>query len=139
MAFLFLPPIGARHAPRGAIGVDCGVGPAGASIAGLWYLEALNQPAAVADVMTIILGNGDDLHDRGVISFLNRPAQDCGVEAGMTVAEAARLLLDNDPADPDAEDVTHRTVVDEGPMGRKVVCSDSIAFGLPEDLSLIHI
>lgn len=124
-----------RHAPRGAIGVDCGVGPAGASIAGLWYLEALNQPAAVADVMTIILGNGDDLHDRGVISFLNRPAQDCGVEAGMTVAEAARLLLDNDPADPDAEDVTHRTVVDEGPMGRKVVCSDSIAFGLPEDVN----
>ncbi len=124
-----------RHAPRGAIGVDCGVGPAGASIAGLWYLEALNQPAAVADVMTIILGNGDDLHDQGVISFLNRPAQDCGVEAGMSVAEAARLLLDNDPADPDAEDVTHRTVVDEGPAGRKVVCSDSIAFGLPEDVN----
>src|SRR3546814_8218441 len=37
--------------PRGVIGVDCGVGPAGGSIAGLWYLEALNVPAAVADVM----------------------------------------------------------------------------------------
>ena len=37
----------AEHRPRGATGVDCGVGPAGASIAGLWYLEALNVPAAV--------------------------------------------------------------------------------------------
>src|SRR3546814_12584097 len=34
--------------PRGAIGVDCGVGPAGASIAGLWYLAALTVPAGVA-------------------------------------------------------------------------------------------
>mgnify|MGYP001812605856 CR=1 FL=1 len=124
-----------RHAPRGAIGVDCGVGPAGASIAGLWYLEALNIPAAVADVMTIILGNGDDLYDEGVISFCNRPAQDCGVEAGMSVSDAARVMLDHDPGDPNAEDVTHRTVVDQGPEGRKVVCTDSIAFGLPEDVN----
>ena len=36
----------AEQRPRGAIGVDCGVGPAGASVAGLWYLEALNIPAA---------------------------------------------------------------------------------------------
>ena len=52
----------AEQRPRGAIGVDCGVGPAGASIAGLWYLEALQIPAAVADVMTVKLGDGVDLH-----------------------------------------------------------------------------
>jgi hypothetical protein len=122
-----------RHRPRGAIGVDCGIGPAGASIAGLWYLEALNIPAAVAAVMTVRLGNGVDLYENGIVSFVNRPAQDCGAAPGMKVSEAAMLLLEHDPGDPEAADVTHRTVVDEGPAGRLIVCTDSIAFGLPED------
>nr|WP_047165537.1 hypothetical protein [Sphingomonas sp. Y57] len=125
--------IGAQ-APRGAIGVDCGVGPAGASIAGLWYLEALNIPAAVADAMTVRLGDGEDLYHEGVISFLNRPAQDCGVRAGMPVAEAAKRMLEHDPLQPDAGEVTNRTVVDDSVPGHLVVCTDSIAFGLPEDV-----
>ncbi len=122
-----------RHAPRGAIGVDCGVGPAGAAIAGLWYLEALNLPAAVADVMSSRLGDGVDLYERGRISFVNRPAQDCGVEPGMAVKDAAALLLANDPGEPSAEDVDHREVMFTSASGRAVVCTDSIAFGLPED------
>lgn len=119
--------------PRAAIGVDCGVGPAGASIAGLWYLEALNLPAAVADVMTVRLGDGVDLYENGIVSFANRPATDCGVAVGMTVREAAAFLLERDPAAPGAAEVTNRMVVDRGPDGRLVVCADSIAFGLPED------
>ena len=125
----------AAQRPRGAIGVDCGVGPAGASVAGLWYLEALNIPAAVADVMTVRLGDGVDLGTQGRISFLNQPAVDCGVRVGMTVADAARCMLDADiSATPAAADVTNRTVVDSGPDGRQVICTDSIAFGLPEDV-----
>lgn len=124
----------AAQRPRGAIGVDCGVGPAGASVAGLWYLEALNIPAAVADVMTVRLGDGVDLGRQGRISFANQPAVDCGVRVGMTVAAAARCMLESDAgATPAAADVTNRTVVDSGPDGRLVVCTDSIAFGLPED------
>lgn len=125
--------IGAQG-PRGAIGVDCAVGPAGAGIAGLWYLEALNIPAAVADVMTVRLGDGADLHDRGVLSFVNRPAQDCGVAVGMPVAEAAQLMLANRPGAPDAGQVTNRTVMETLANGRQVICTDSIAFGLPEDV-----
>jgi len=121
------------QSPRGVIGVDCGVGPAGASIAGLWYLEALNIPAAAADVMTVHLGNGVDLHDNGVISFVNRPAADCGVTVGMDVRDAARIMLENDPGEPEAAQVTNRTVVDAGQSGRKIICIDSIAFGLDED------
>ena len=34
----------AEHRPRAAIGMDCGVGPEGSAIAGLWYLEALGIP-----------------------------------------------------------------------------------------------
>jgi hypothetical protein len=119
--------------PRAAIGVDCAVGPAGASIAGLWYLEALNLPAAVADVATVRLGDGVDLYQQGVISYVNRPAADCGVRPGQSVVAAAALLLDGQPAAPDAAQVTNRTVVEAGPDGRQVICTDSIAFGLPED------
>ena len=123
----------AACAPRAAIGVDCAVGPAGAAIAGLWYLEALNIPAAVADVHTVRLGDGVDLHERGVVSHLNRPAGDCGVEVGMPVRGAAVLRLERDPAAPSAEEVTHRTVMHTGADGREVVCTDSIAFGTPQD------
>jgi uncharacterized protein YunC (DUF1805 family) len=123
----------AAHAPRAAIGVDCAIGPAGASIAGLWYLEALHIPAAVADVMTVRLGDGQDLHDNGIVSFVNQPAASCGVVAGMSVREAARLLLENDPQRLPAEGVTNRTVLHVGADGRKIVATDSIAFALPED------
>ncbi len=123
----------ARHRPRSAIGVDCGIGPAGAGIAGLWYLEALNIPTAVADVMTVKLGDGDDLYFNGVVSLVNRPAHDCGVVPGMKVSDAALFLLEQDPGDPDAAEVTNRKVVGEGKQGRLIVCTDSIAFGLPED------
>jgi len=123
----------AEQRPRGAIGVDCAVGPAGASVAGLWYLEALNIPAAAADVMTVRLGDGVDLYTQGRISFANRPAMDCGVAVGMSVQEAARRMLDADPNVPSASDVTNRTVMETGPDGRQVVCTDSIAFGLSED------
>lgn len=122
-----------RHRPRASIAVDCGVGPGGAAIAGLWYLEALNLPAAVSDVMTSRLGDRVDLYERGKISFLNRPAWDCGVQAGMSVREASALLLANDPREPSAEEVDHREVMYTASSGRAVVCTDSIAFGLPED------
>lgn len=125
--------IGAQ-APRGAIGVDCAVGPAGASIAGLWYLEALGIPAAVADVMTVRLGDGVDLHDAGVISHVNQPAASCGARPGMPVREAARLMLERDPEVLPPEGVTNRTVLYSAPDGRQIVATDSIAFALPEDM-----
>ena len=124
----------AAQRPRGAIGVDCGVGPAGASVAGLWYLEALQIPAAAADVMTVKLGDGVDLHAHGVISFVNQPALDRGVRPGMAVRDAAQCMLAADLHSQSAADVTNRTVVGTGPDGRQVVCTDSIAFGLPEDV-----
>ena len=125
----------AAQRPRGAIGVDCGVGPAGASVAGLWYLEALNIPAAAADVMTVRLGDGVDLGTQGRISFANQPAIDCGVRVGMPVRDAARCMLEfESSSSPAASQVTNRSVVDTSPDGRQVVCTDSIAFGLPEDV-----
>ncbi len=122
-----------QHMPRGAIGVDCGIGREAAGIAGLPYLEALEIPGAVADVMTVELGNGVDLYETGVISRVNAVADQCGVRPGMAVSEAARLMLEVDPESRAANEVTNREVMYTAPSGRKIVCLDSIAFGLPED------
>ncbi|MEI7783026.1 MAG: hypothetical protein WCK08_01480 [Betaproteobacteria bacterium] len=122
-----------EHLPRAAIGFDGGVGPLGSNMAGLWYLEALNIPAAAVDVMSIILGDGQDVYHHGRISHLNRPAADCGVQAGMAAHEAARLMLERDPGNPGAYQVTNRRIMHETPEGRQVVVTDSIVFGTEAD------
>ena len=121
------------HLPRAVIGFDGGVGPQGANIAGLWYFEALNVPAAAVDVMSIILGDGVDTYHNGRISFINRPAQDCGVRVGMPAHEAARLMLEHEPGKPSAYQVTNRRVMHETPSGRQIVVTDSIVFGTEAD------
>lgn len=121
------------HLPRAVIGFDGGVGPQGANIAGLWYFEALNVPAAAVDVMSIILGDGVDTYHNGRISFINRPAQDCGVRVGMPAHEAAHLMLEHEPGTPSAYQVTNRRVMHETPGGRQIVVTDSIVFGTEAD------
>lgn len=122
-----------EHLPRAAIGFDGGGGPQGANMAGLWYFEALNVPAAAVDVMTVILGDGVDVYHNGRISYLNRPAADCGVVAGMMAHEAARLMLERDPGNPGAYQVTNRRVMHETAQGRQIVVTDSIVFGTEAD------
>jgi hypothetical protein len=122
-----------EHMPRGAIGVDCGIGKDGAGIAGLWFLEGRGIPAAAAAVHSLELGNGIDMYETGVISVANEGAKTCGVEAGMSVREAARLLLEGDPENRAAAEVTNRTVVYESAAGPRIICVDSIAFCTPED------
>jgi hypothetical protein len=123
----------ADHWPRAAIGVDCAIGLDGAGIAGLWFYEALGIPAAAVDVATVRLGDGVDTYEHGVISRLNEPARSCGVAIGMPASEAAALLLARDPVPTSPSQVTNRTVVETGPDGRAVVCTDSIAFGIDDD------
>ncbi|MEJ8568589.1 hypothetical protein [Elongatibacter sediminis] len=122
-----------QHHPRGVIGVDCGMGLEGSAIAGLWYYEALDLPAAAADINTVELGNGRDVYEHGAISRFNHPARELGVKEGMTVQQAAGLMLGTRTHHNQAPgSVTNRTVVHEI-EGRSIVCTDSIAFALPED------
>jgi uncharacterized protein YunC (DUF1805 family) len=123
----------AVHRPRGVIGHSACVGKDGAGIAGLWYLEALGIPAAVVDGMSAELGNGQDLYESGVISHLNYPAEMCGITVGMTVSEAANVLLDTDPSDTEVGNKVRREIVEEGPNGRRTVVTDSIVWAYPED------
>jgi hypothetical protein len=119
--------------PLGVIGIDCGIGKDGAGIAGLWYFEALGIPAAAADVTGVELGNGRDLWDSGVVSRANSIAEVLGVVPGRTtVVEAAQLFIDA-PEQIPPPDPYNREVVHEGPGGRVVVATNSIADALPED------
>jgi uncharacterized protein YunC (DUF1805 family) len=123
----------APHRPRAVIGHDGGIGKDGAGIQGLYYLEALGIPAAAADGESAELGNGDDLYRAGRISRVNILAEQCGVTRGMTVVEAADLLLDNDPGDVAPGTKIRREVVETSETGRQVVVTDSIIFARPED------
>lgn len=123
----------AIHRPRGVIGHDACVGKDGAGIAGLWYLEALGIPAATADGMTADMGNGEDLYRSGVVKHVNYIAEICGVKAGMTVEQAAAVLLDNDPSDTEVGNKVRREIVESHESGRRVVVTDSIVWAYPED------
>jgi hypothetical protein len=123
----------ADNAPKAAIGMDCGIGPEGSAIAGLWFLEALDIPAAVADVMSAHLGNGVHLYEHGIISFSNQLAKNCGVIEGMTVKEASLLLLTIESKSSSPSETTNRTIMQTSSDGRHVIATDSIAFGTDED------
>lgn len=118
--------------PLGAIGVDCAIGKDGAGIQGLWYFEALGIPAAAADIMTVELGNGETLWNDGIISRVNGVAVQIGIREGMTVQEAAALMLDK-PSELPAPDYINRTVQHVGPEGRSIISINSIIDALPED------
>ena len=121
----------ARLGPVGVIGLDCGVGPAGESISGLWYLEALGIPAAVAGADAVRLGDSRHLLEAGSVVIANGPASRFGVTQGQSVAEAAEKLRVRHEAV--SEDDRKRIVVSKHTDGRAIVCMDTIAYALPED------
>jgi hypothetical protein len=118
--------------PQAVIGLDCAIGKDGAGIAGLWYYEALGVPAAAVDVMTAEMGNGSDLYDNGVVSRVNDAAQALGIEPGMKASDAARFLQTGEKK-PAVFEPTRRRVIHTAASGRSIVCTDSIAYALPED------
>jgi hypothetical protein len=118
--------------PRAAIGLDCGIGKDGAGIAGLWYYEALQVPAAAVDSATAEMGHGEDMYEHGILSRVNDAAQRLGLTHGLSVREAIAALVDGHLA-PRPFDPARRRVVHTAPDGRQIVCTDSIAFALPED------
>ena len=124
----------ARAQPKAAIGLDCRIGKDGAGIAGLWFYEALDIPAAAADAMTSEMGNGTDLWENGILSRVNELAEGLGIRPGMTVQEAAHALLTASRSEADRfADKERREVMYTNAAGRSIVCTDSIAFARPED------
>ena len=119
--------------PRAVIGLDCAIGKDGAGIAGLWYYEALNVPAAAVDVMTAEMGNGSDLYDNGIVNRVNDAAQALGIAPGMTTREAADYFLTGEKKPKAFEPTRRRVIHTDAATGRSIVCTDSIAYALPQD------
>lgn len=71
---------------------DAGVGCENAGIAGLAVLERSGVAAAAADSQSARIGDGADTLARGIVSYANAHAATVGVQAGMTVREAAAAL-----------------------------------------------
>lgn len=118
--------------PRAAIGLDCGIGKDGAGVAGLWFYEALEVPAAAVDSQTAEMGNGQDMYQSGILSRVNERGQRLGLTPGMTVKEAIAAVLTGRQASAEF-DPTRRRLIHTAHTGRSIVCTDSIAFALPED------
>ena len=119
--------------PRCVIGLDCAIGKDGAGVAGLAFYEALDIPAAAADVMTAEMGNGRDLFEEGIVSRVNDSAEKLGIKPGIPVRDAAEAMLSG-ALRPAHWDPARREVMEtDAETGRSIVCTDSIAFALPED------
>jgi hypothetical protein len=119
--------------PKAVIGLDCAIGKDGAGIAGLWFYEALAVPAAAVDVMTAEMGNGSDLYDNGIVSRVNDAAQALGIQPGMSAREAADCFITGEKKPQVFEPTRRRVVHTDAGTARSIVCTDSIAYALPED------
>ena len=71
---------------------DAGIGLEGAGIAGVKALGDVGMAAAAADCMSARIGSADDMMKRGLISYANAAAANCGIVPDMPVAESASLL-----------------------------------------------
>lgn len=123
----------APHVPRAAMFHDVGIGADGSGIMGLAYLEALGIPAVGIDGATGELGNASDMYEHGRVSRVNVLAERCGVEPGMLVSEAARLLATRDPGDTSVGTKVRRKIVGQSSDGHQIVVTDSIVFARRED------
>ena len=75
-----------------AIFNDAGLGFRKAGVAGILQLDKVAMAAAAVDAYSCLMGNAEDMQERGIISTCNQTALKAGVATGMPVAEAASLL-----------------------------------------------
>jgi hypothetical protein len=77
---------------RAVILNDAAVGRDRAGIGSLDYLDELGMAAATADSRSCRIGDGDDLRECGIVSYVNRAAATLGCAPGQSVLECGRLL-----------------------------------------------
>lgn len=121
---------------RGVILSDAGIGLEEAGIGGLRFLETVGFPAAAIDYRSARIGDGADLHKRGIISRVNSPAAALGCRRGELARDCVHKML---IAEPFARGVN---VAPEGRRllragGPKIWGLDSISLVEPDDAGAI--
>jgi hypothetical protein len=77
---------------RGVILNDAGLGLDRAGIGSLDYLQNFGVPATTVGHYSARIGDGQDMIENGLLTYLNKPAEDLGCHVGQACAEAARLM-----------------------------------------------
>lgn len=113
-----------RFEPYGIILNDAGRGKNDAGISGLPVFQVMNILAATVDCMSARIGEGEDTYNNGRISALNQLARKVGVEEGMSVREATRLMLMHQKK---AATASGTSTVFETDSGR-IVLADTISY-----------
>ena len=133
--------LAARAGVRATILNDAGFGRERAGVSGLYLLDQVGIAAATAAHSTCRIGDGQDALRRGVISAANALAAAIGVEPGMKICDAAKLLSAR--AEPEeARDVvveaeTRSILRAADEQRRGVVLVDSASLVEPEDKGTI--
>jgi len=125
---------------RAVILNDAGVGRERAGIASLDYLDRLAVAAATADGRSCRIGDGDDMRECGIVSYVNATAASLGCAPGQTVRDCASLLraavLSTAPVPPRTE---ARFVARDDPGAVRVIVMDSVSLIEPSDAGAIVI
>lgn len=125
---------------RGVILNDAGIGLSQAGIGGLAYLEDIGIPGAVVDFRSAKIGDGNDIAQRGMISFVNVMAHSLGCVAGqnaLACAERMRAAPMSSCASVAAEESRHAVRLKAGRF--RVLALDSASLVIPEDAEQIII
>jgi hypothetical protein len=124
----------AKFGCRAAIHHDAGIGKDAAGVSGLAYADKLGMAMAAVATASARIGDGQDLHQRGIISRANALATACGVTPGMSCKDAAELLKTAPwPHTTPPHKGEDRHVVELPPSRRPIACLDSSSLFLPED------
>ena len=127
-AAVYAAHMSAKFGCRAAIHHDAGIGKDEAGVGGLAYADQLGMAMAAVATASARIGDGADLHARGIISRANALAASCGVVPGMSARQAAELLKKAPwpHTVPPAKGESRYTI--EG-----IVCADSATLLVPED------
>lgn len=115
---------------------DAGIGRERVGYAGPLYLERLGVPAATVSSASARIGDGRDGAENGILSSVNAPAGELGLDIGMPAREALRLLaragLPPSPTPP--PEAEHRREIEGAGQGRmKVFVLDSAGLVIAGD------
>jgi hypothetical protein len=113
---------------RAVILNDAGVGREQAGIGSLDYLDGLGIAAAAADSLSCRIGDGQDMRESGIVSFVNRTAAALGCAPGQKVLECAarmRAAALSNAAVPSLAEA--RFVARSNPGEPRVIVMDSVS------------
>jgi hypothetical protein len=130
--------LAARAGIKAVILCDAGVGRDRAGIGGLDYLEKLGVAAATIGHRSARIGDGQDCHARGFISYVNSHAEKAGVTPRMSARDALAQFdsIDAPPAPAPAPMQEARHEVSDTD-GVRVFTLDSNALVTPDDAGRI--